>query len=140
MIKLDHEIVEYVKKTKISWSVKPDPNCVNVIHEKPKIKNEKIGVFVAGINPENPDQIVVGYSLCSPIDTFDIDPSTKEKRPGFGKEIALSRSVRWAERDAIYVPVKLQKKFNKFLDRCAKYYKDKNLPPWEANDFISKEI
>ena len=132
MIKLDKSITEFVKKNKFSVSYRQDIPTVTK-------KNEKIAVFVAGIIEDDPDRIGIGYAICNPHDLFDYNPSTLQREPGFGKNIATDRCVKWADKPVIYVPVKIQKQFKQFIERCKKYYKDKEMPAWYGSPFTSAD-
>lgn len=120
MVELEKPIVQKIMKNKRSRSGK-------TIFDR-----KQIGVLVAGISPIDPENIVIGYSLCHRKDRYDhikIGEGTKtffKKCPGFGKNLATNRAIKWGNRDSIRVPCSIKKQMRLFMDRCSRYYKDKS--------------
>lgn len=96
----------------------------------------KVGIMVATVNPNDPSQAIVGFSMChTPLDKFD-----KE----FGMSIAEKRAQKYAEEftilphksekseynPGVVVPYKIRPSLRKFVQRCNVYFKDKSLPVW----------
>jgi len=85
-----------------------------MIKEFVKNKNgEKIGVLVA----TSIDDFEVGIGW-SKVHT-QLDKFNKER----GEEIAIGRAIK--AKDLIYIPLSFDKKMDDFIERCRKYYKDK---------------
>lgn len=126
------------------------PIC-EYIHGKDK---QRVGVFIAGLNPENPGNVVVGFSLCKRTeDEWDrYDYPNGIKTPDFGKNLAARRALKWADHryatsnmiskseqpqgrhaynDALVrIPVSITDKFEKFLRRVRRYYRNREFPVW----------
>lgn len=138
--------IEYLRKND-RWS-----------NEKQKYtsRGEKRGVLFCGINPNDPNAVVVGFSLCNSIDRFDYINGAKE--PGFGLDLAKTRANKWAKKERCFVqfsndeaayedgevlmklnhdtetileiPPSVIGRLRVFLERCKRYYKDKTFPMW----------
>jgi hypothetical protein len=123
-------------------------------------KGKKKGVLWCGIDSDNEDGVVVGFSLCHSIDEFDY--VNGQRKPGFGLEIAKDRADKWRFHSEYFVqksyseeeleiglqnggitlyinpnpstiveiPPSVIDRLAEFLVRCKKYYKDKEFPDW----------
>ena len=131
---------------------------IEYIRKNGRSKGKKRGVLYCGVDPYDPDSVVVGFSLCNPIDRFDY---TKDvRRPGLGLEIAKARGEKWKNHDNYFVqnsftqeifldatvnliylinpdpeqivevPPSVVKQLRTFIGRCKKYYKNKDFPVW----------
>lgn len=93
--------------------------------------------MTAFINPENPDNVVIGYSMChSKFDEYDylpVNDCTVIRTEGHGKNMAEKRAIKWAGENELVVAFSVRKKLDKFIARCKKYYKDKQFPAWIDN-------
>lgn len=100
-----------------------------MLKEYVRINNRKVGVLV-GIKPDDSEHFFVGMSRCAPQDKFD---------PSYGTKIALSRAVKWHDRnltpdgledilDTFTAPMRFE--FWSFVNRCRKYFKDANPPTY----------
>jgi len=91
---------------------------------------KQIGVMIAGIRPEQPDTVLVGYSLCHRNDKYNCPGGIK--RHDFDKILAAQRAIKWNTDDSNipHIPYSLRKPFGKFMNRCRTYYKDKTLTSW----------
>lgn len=97
-----------------------------------------IGDLVAGISPTNPDNVIIGFSLCHKnMDRYDYIENGRVRVPGFGKKLAISRAIKWEEKSNFDVPDSMSKPVQKFIERCKKYYKDKNVP--NAEEYFPDE-
>lgn len=104
---------------------------------KTVFERQRIGFMVAGIDPDTKD-LSIGFSLCHKNDRLDFVPKnidvrdeTKMRIDGYGKMYAADRAVRWTRNSEIVtVPTSIKKDVKKFLNRCKKYYKGKELPHW----------
>ena len=145
---MENQIIEYIRKNgKIGSGVKK-------------------GVLYAGIDPEFNDMIDIGFSMCSPEDDFDVVAG--KKRSGFGLEIAKERSIKWCscndyfiqlhytEADLedddfeilrivnpdpmgiVEIPPSIVEHLKKFIERCKKYYSDKDFPVWTDMLMVGK--
>lgn len=151
---LEKPIVEYVyKKVKVRKIKDDDGKEIKV-----KDKRDKIGVMVAGLDPNHEGRVLIGCSMTyrgsKKIKLLDIDEEGREivkdervirirdefdringkRKPGFGKETAFQRAEKWAYMDAHKaipeIPQTMLRKLPKFIERCKKYYKDKEFPFW----------
>jgi hypothetical protein len=108
---------------------------------KTKYEGRQIGVMVAGFEPQDPNNVIIGVSLCHKRDKFDHVPLEKTGEfipcPGFGIKLAESYAVAWANAASVPIPFSTKKKLNKFLNRCQKYYKGKSLPTWVWNFLLN---
>lgn len=109
---LHKEISQYIYKNRTDWSGKI-------------VGKEKVGFLVAGkanLGPNGEEILLVGYSVCYCGDKYDV---IKGRRvPGFGKDLARKRAIKFANSEKIEVPIKIKKKFQLFMERCRIYYKD----------------
>jgi hypothetical protein len=90
------------------------------IIKKTKSKgNKAIGYLAAGLMDEG--IIAIGYSLCHANDQYDF--VNKRRVPGFGRDLALNRAIKYSSDGAIQVPPSIFKHVQKFAARCERYYK-----------------
>lgn len=90
---------------------------------EPKTKKPR-GVLVALSDPnKNPDEFMVGYSLCHKLDKF-----SKTK----ALSLATSRAFWWSKikRRLPNVPSSVRPELASFLNRCQRYFKDMGVPKW----------
>lgn len=110
--------------TKISEQV-PTIEKHDIIQFSRKKNGRKTGVMIAVIDEHNPDQVNIGFSFCSPRDTFDRE---------WGKMIAINRAIAYSDKDSSEVIHKIpswrMNDVSSFISRCRIYYKDKKLPAW----------
>ncbi len=108
----------------------------------------KIGVLFAGVHAHEPGKVMVGFSLLHKNDKFDhvLGNKRPEHVPNFGKKVAAKRAYKWhtwqvtsnghmAEEDSknhkiVVIPYSMKAELVKFLERCKRYYRDKQLPGW----------
>ena len=78
---------------------------------------QPIGVLAAQAYEQNPDQVIIGWSLCNRRagDSFDRDR---------GVQIAYQRS---ATGSSASVPHSMVDQYSKFLDRSRRYFKNKTV-------------
>jgi hypothetical protein len=80
---MENQIIEYIRKNgKIGRGVKK-------------------GVLFCGVDQEFDDMVNIGFSMCSPVDDFDVDAG--KKCPGFGLNMAKERAVRWSCCDSYFI-------------------------------------
>jgi len=121
-------------------------------------KGEKKGVLYCGVDPNDPNSVLVGFSLCNSLDEFDRIMGTPNK--GFGLKMANSRAEKWRFHDdyfiqkswpedvfyddevnlmaivnpnpqqVVEIPPSVTPRLKIFIQRCRKYYKDKEFPTW----------
>jgi len=143
------EIIQYLRKRK---GPKTGPKT-----------GPKKGVLFCGIDPHSLKNVIVGFSLCNSIDTFDY--VNKERKKGFGVNLAKQRAIKWSFYTDFFVQkshteaeiekeiaMKEQGEINylvnpnpqfvveiqpsvidplkNFIERCRRYYKDKDFPEW----------
>lgn len=143
---------QHIVKKKISYPVRDTKTGYIVTDIKGNIIYErkggtKMGVMVAGVDPKNPDRVVVGYVLVHGNDKFDYvqTPEGCIKQKGFGKDIASKRAVKWSARNLVdrgpdnhpklndtivYIPDSIIENMKQFAYRVNQYYKDKTKPIW----------
>lgn len=96
------------------------------------LSKKQIGVLVAGISPHKPNTFVIGYSLCHRKDKFDHikfgeEGTTLLRCPGFGKNLAFKRAINVDGISFVEIPHSIKKQTGQFINRCRRYYKDKEL-------------
>lgn len=127
-------------------------------------KGQKRGVLFCCVDDSDDNKVIVGFSLCNKSDKFDYIRSLKY--PGFGVLIAKERAERWSNhkdyfiqkswtqeqlnieeklfflknpnpKTIVEIPPSIFKQLTSFIERCRKYYKDKEFPVW-VNKFIEE--
>lgn len=90
---------------------------------KTVFRQKRIGDLVA-IKVD--DQVAFGYSLCNKIDRYNfvVDGEKFRHVPNLGFTRAKTRAIRWADHTTIKVPPSIQRKVEKFMTRCKKYFQD----------------
>ena len=134
---------------------------IEYIRKNNRKKGRKKGVLFCGIDSDDPNSVIVGFSLCNSVDRFDY--INGKPVPGFGKETAALRADKWklnteyfvqrsyteAEIDRyedgelelhqyinpepqemVEIPPSVAGKLKVFIQRCKRYYKDKEFPEW----------
>jgi hypothetical protein len=107
----------------------------------------KKGVFLAYPDVTDDSKIAIGFSLCHRRDRFDF--KNRMKMPGlgiwyaFGKAekyrnsdrvvISSDKNAKQLPRDIVKVPQSMVEDMQKFIRRCRKFYKGKELPKWTVN-------
>ena len=105
-------------------------------------ETERIGVMFADVLPNRwPEKVIIGYSLCNlKYDKWDHRGHRYIK--GHGVKIAFNRACKWMEIEddanismkyvglSHKVPDTMKKPLIAFIERCSKYYQDKELPYW----------
>lgn len=134
---------------------------IEYVRKNGKRKGIKRGVLYCGLHPNDNQSVVVGFSLCNKLDKFDYIGG--ERKPGFGLNLARIRAEKWSNHinffvqnswgeDIIYdtedplnfiinpnpseiveIPPSIEDALKVFIDRCRKYYKDKDFPVWVKN-------
>lgn len=110
-------------------------------------KGIKKGMFLAAPHPEFDGKVIIGYSLCHKKDRFDYKDDVK--LPGLGTWYALLKAKKYANSERfviatdarakqlpkpiVKIPQSMAKDLAKFIIRCRKFYKDKELPEWTIN-------
>lgn len=86
-----------------------------------KNNRDKKGVLIAVKHDDN--TVVIGWSLCCPLDKFD---------KYFGHEVAYERGCKRFYDDYHFedVPPSIMEQLDNFVDRCKKYFKDCSFPAW----------
>jgi len=98
----------------------------------------RYGAFVAGIDPHDPNRIVIGCSLCH--------KSDREKyRDDLAIKIAEGKALKWStlapdvESVEYEIPYTMLRQMPKFISRCRRYYKDRHFPEWATKIDILKQ-
>ena len=148
---MEMELIQYIRKNG-GIKVKVDG--------KPAIKRskgKKCGVLFCGINPDDNQCVIVGFSLCNKRDRFDYIFG-KDRCNGLGIHIAQERALQWTNhnhcfiqhlrihrlnansKDIVEIPPSIVKDLFYFIERCKKYYKDKKFPAWVSmfEEYMSK--
>jgi hypothetical protein len=131
---------------------------IEYIRKNGRKKGHKKGVLFCGIDPDDDQSVIIGFTLCHAIDRFDY---IKEQRvEGFGLETAKLRAEKWKfhtdyflqktwkenelddedvliyiyknpdNQSIVEVPPSVMVRLKPFIERCRKYYKDKDFPMW----------
>jgi hypothetical protein len=129
---------------------------IEYIRKNGRKKGHKKGVLFCGIDPDDDQSVIFGFALCHPTDRFDY---VKNQRVvGFGLEIAKLRAEKWKFHTDYFVqksfteeeisdgdlfkyinpdtstiveiPPSVMIRLKGFIERCEKYYKDKDFPLW----------
>jgi len=81
--------------------------------------DKAIGYLIAGLVEDG--IVAIGYSLCHANDQYDF--VNKKRVPGFGRDLALNRALKYSSDGAIQVPPSIFKHAQQFSARCERYYK-----------------
>ena len=128
---------------------------IEYIRKNGRRKGRKKGVLFCGIDPDDDQSVIIGFTLCHAIDRFDY---IKDQRvEGFGLETAKLRADKWKfhtdyfvqktftedeledevfmyknpdNQSIVEVPPSVMVRLKTFIERCRKYYKDKDFPMW----------
>jgi hypothetical protein len=154
---MEIELIEYVRKS--GRKPKRDEDG-KIIVKGSGVGRQKKGVLYCTPNADFPDTVMVGFSLCSPLDTFDYVNGQHE--PGFGLSLAKQRAEKWYDftgyfvqntwteemiedgdellgfvnpdtKSIVEVPPSILKPLKDFIKRCRRYYQDKEFPVWIEN-------
>ncbi len=131
---------------------------IEYIRKNGRQKGRKKGVLFCGIDPDDNQSVILGFSLCHSIDRFDYIAG--QKSPGFGLETAKLRAEKWRfhteyfvqrtfteadinnedlelmviinpdPKQVVEIPPSVMVRMKSFIERCKKYYKDKDFPAW----------
>lgn len=131
---------------------------IEYIRKNGRKKGRKKGVMWCGINPNNPESVILGFSLCNSLDKYDWIDGKHD--PGFGLDLAAIRAEKWSDytdyfvqksytepmlfddesqllkivnpnpRSVVEIPPSILDRLRTFIKRCKKYYKDKDFPLW----------
>jgi hypothetical protein len=134
---------------------------IEYIRKSGRKKGHKKGVLFCGIDPDDSNTVILGFTLCHSIDRFDYIEGQREK--GFGVETARLRAEKWKyhteffvqktyteldiiqddislmfiinpnPREIVEIPPSVMVRLKTFIERCKKYYKDKEFPAWIEN-------
>jgi len=94
-----------------------------VINDQPIYysQGEKRGVMISFINPNDPNMICMGWSICNSIDKWDHVNGVKVKN--FGKNLAISRAFKLIEPNReTHIPDTIFNLFYSFFENSQKYY------------------
>ena len=121
-MELEHKIVKNIYK------FRKNRNGTEILNKK------KIGVLVAGVKPEWPENFVVGFSLCCKNDKWNVvqnKDGTSSRIENFGLNLATKRAIVWqADTRDVEVPDSIKSELEDFVTRCQRYYKDRSMPIW----------
>ncbi len=139
---------------------------IEYIRKNGSNKGLKKGVVYCGIDPDNPQGVVVGFTLCNNIDRFDYINDVHVK--DFGVDTAKIRAGKWNKHSEFFIqntfteamidnenldlicfinpnksevvelPPSVVGKLRTFIGRCRRYYKNKVFPAW-VEKFEKKE-
>lgn len=140
---------------------------IEYLRKNGRKKGRKKGVLFCGIDPDDANKVMLGFTLCSNLDRFDYIDDRPVK--GFGLETAKKRAIKWKNHEDYFVqnsftermfargddlgflvnpdiakvvelPPSIMKRLKVFIERCKKYYKDKEFPKWVNNIEIDNPI
>lgn len=161
---MEKEIIEYIRKNN-GMLVKVGENKKGKFIFEKRNMGPKIGVLWCGINPADNEKVMIGFSLCNKIDRFNYKPDGNrlKKYPAYGIVLARKKAcyvnnhadcfiqatqtensdyliVNPDPNKIVEIPPSIVKKLTSFVERCKRYYKDKQFPTWvkkfEAKDYI----
>jgi len=134
---------------------------IEYIRKNGRKNGRKKGVMWCGIDNNDPDSVMIGFTLCNSIDRFDYIEN--KPVPGFGAKIAKLRADKWKNhteyfvqksytqkqlyfdddnilmyenpnpQEVVEIPPSIIKRLKVFIERCKRYYKDKDFPQWCEN-------
>jgi hypothetical protein len=145
------EVLKKQKPSKEKIGEKFTSSIVQYIR-KGKKKRRNIGVLFAGVLKKEPENVVVGFSLCKEkFDKYNMAPLTDKKPqkmihvPGLGLKMAQANAIRWKEKSFVFtsmspdqppfhafvkVPKSILDLYKVFVGRVQRYYRDKKFPAW----------
>ncbi len=86
-------------------------------------KNQKVGLLV-GLPDDKNEKVLIGFSKCNTKhDKFDRELAIK---------IAEARAKKYSDQliNKYNIPFKVMENLPDFMERCGKYFKDKEMPNW----------
>jgi len=131
---------------------------IEYIRKNGRRKGHKKGVLFCGIDPDDDQSVIFGFTLCHPTDRFDYIKGVRVQ--GFGVETAKIRADKWKfhtdyfvqktwseddinfgdetlfiyvnsdNQSIVEIPPSVMIRLKTFIERCRKYYKDKDFPTW----------
>jgi hypothetical protein len=118
-----------------------------------KSRGHKKGVLVAAVDEEEPNKVVIGFSMCHPDDKFDCIDFMRVKVPDLGIFYAMNTAEKYKKsykfmvsmikdeppKGVIKIPQSISDSLEKFIFRCRKFFPDKQLPEWATNFFFYKK-
>ena len=134
---------------------------IEYIRKSGRRKGHKKGVLFCGVDPVDSNSVIMGFTLCHSIDRFDYINGQMFK--GFGVDTAKQRAEKWRlhtdffvqkthteieledveignkfffnhnPQEIVEVPPSVMVRLKTFIERCRKYYKDKEFPVWIQN-------
>ena len=142
-------------------------DIIEYLRKNGRKQGRKKGIMFCGIDPEEGNRTIIGFSVCHKTDRFDYMGCT-EKKIGHGLEMAKQRAYKWADYDNFFIqtshhedviflnedlfyyenpdpsnvveiPPSVYPFLRKFIIRAKKYYKDKIFPVW-AEDIADGEL
>ena len=149
---MEYERIEYLRKND-RIRTNPDTGKRGMVS-----RGVKKGVMVCRIDPDDHDAVIFGFSVCNSVDRFDYLNGIKEE--GFGLELARNRAEKWSDhigyfvqnsfseneiwdedhdlliyknpntQEIVEIPPSVIVRFRTFIQRCKRYYKDKDFPEW----------
>jgi len=153
---------------------------IEYLRKNGRRKGKKKGVLFCGIDPDDANSVILGFSVCNVIDRFDYINGQSE--PGFGLNLAKVRAEKWKlhtdyfvqnsfteeelygsniddltdddedrfsflvlienpnPQEIVEIPPSVLKRLKIFIERCKKYYKDKDFPEWVENVAKDNEL
>lgn len=115
----------------------------------------KKGVLYCGIDDNDSNKAIIGFSLCNKRDKFD--HIGRKYEPGFGLFLTLNRAQKWATKtdyfirkdpciinhlrnfgsinevsksNILEIPPSIYENLKKFIRRSKRYFKNKRFPEW----------
>lgn len=141
------------------------------IRKNGRKNGRKKGVLWCGVDPDDAKSVIMGFTLCHSIDKYDHPGGSREN--GFGLKLAQIRAEKFRfhtdyfvqrtfterqiyndnnelmqyvnpdTKSIVEVPPSVMVRLRTFIERCKKYYKDKEFPKWieriESGNCYSKE-
>lgn len=142
---------------------------IEYVRKNRRSKGKKRGVLFCGVHPQDAQSVIVGFSLCNSIDRFDYVDGIRIPGFGLAiaKKRALKWSdytdyfiqnsftegmindeftdlILYINSDpeniqVVEIPPSIVDRLKTFIERCKRYYKDKEFPVWVENFEHEKE-
>jgi hypothetical protein len=130
------------------------------IRKNGRTKGKKKGVVWCGIDPDDDQSVIVGFALCHGIDKFDYLDGQREEGFGLSLAKSRAEKFRFHTdyfvqktftekefndnleyciegyiinsdpKSIVEIPPSVIVRLKPFIERCKKYYKDKEFPVW----------
>jgi hypothetical protein len=142
---------------------------IEYLRKNGRKKGKKKGVLWCGIDDSDPDSVMIGFTLCNSIDRFDyiegkpvpgfgaeiakkradkwknhteyfVQKSYTQSQLYFDDDVDILMYKNPNPQEVVEVPPSIVDRLKTFIERCKRYYKDKDFPQWCENVIQNKAI